>query len=623
MGILYPLHVSPEYGRYTGYHDSGRSLGAPVRIRSKLQDWFSPEEAGAVGDGVTDDTAAFRLLANEVNNIKCSSGKIYRVGEVDLDGRYVDATANVGFRPMAGSRYMFKLKGYDPRFFGGFTQDQSNAIAFQTTTAGYAAGASTIVVASVAGMEVGMVVFVEDSANVWFHTVITGINTGTNTISLRNPAAGAGFAGARVAAMYGTFVIEDATKWMMCHHNIVNSYGAILMRTTVEKVPGKDDIIHVSNKGTMIDVAVDNFRYFGICKMNETAGVKINDVKLWGGTSETIHYVGNNTAGPYAVADGATYLKRNVTVKIGDSPKTLGVDFEYTDLSGAEIRFLSGRYPPIGSDIYVTKFCEGIRGFIEDQRNTSVIHGGNNYNQVEALGLRIGIHCLNAELTDFANCISDSCSKVSVQLESCVETLRFSELFAGFAPANIRAFSTQKSQFHGLYTNRVPPSEMVNPALLDDNVYLYDSKIEISLPEWSGPDYQMAFGGTSTPILSGGEAFRLESTDALPAGNTKYLRVRGPFQTTVAPGETVTSEGTFLWFVARCSTSPGAGQSFTYQLYSNGAALGSPIAISGDGNYEASAYLVLAASLGVEIVVGVTASGGANASIHRATLLKR
>lgn len=71
-------------------------------------------------------------------------------------------------------------------------------------------------------------------------------------------------------------------------------------------------------------------------------------------------------------------------------------------------------------------------------------------------------------------------------------------------------------------------------------------------------------------------------------------------------------------FVAEVDTPPGAGQSFTYALYKNGAATGVTMTIAGGSTYQA--VMVPAAQLAVDgdsFAVQVTTSSGAAAANHR------
>lgn len=59
-------------------------------LQGKAREWLSPEDKGAVGDGVTDDSAAFTAAAADGRSIKLTPGRTY------LTGPFTLATANQG-----------------------------------------------------------------------------------------------------------------------------------------------------------------------------------------------------------------------------------------------------------------------------------------------------------------------------------------------------------------------------------------------------------------------------------------------------------------------------------------------------------------------------------------------
>jgi len=94
-----------------GFIQSG--VGAVARTaQDKLRDTTSPEDFGAVGDGVTDDSAAFVAALASHNVVECNGSKYYKLKNLTLTNNQTIDFNGARVTAAAGATYIVKLTNY-------------------------------------------------------------------------------------------------------------------------------------------------------------------------------------------------------------------------------------------------------------------------------------------------------------------------------------------------------------------------------------------------------------------------------------------------------------------------------------------------------------------------------
>ena len=146
----------------------------------------SPEEFGAVGDGTTDDTAAFLAALATKKRVVCDGSKTYAVDDLRVAGNeMLDLNGATLVPASSACRWIVRLNGFDRPYVGnGYINDNNYVTVKETTIASAAtAGDTTFTVADASDFEEGMLIACR-GANVGEFVMrqITGISSNTITV---------------------------------------------------------------------------------------------------------------------------------------------------------------------------------------------------------------------------------------------------------------------------------------------------------------------------------------------------------------------------------------------------------------------------------------------------------
>lgn len=94
-------------------------------LANRFADVVNVKDFGAVGDNVTDDSAAFNAAIAASRTIVVPSG-VYRIKDVNLSGGKTMIAYGAYFRDLPGATYMFKLTDYSSRLVGAYISNASN-----------------------------------------------------------------------------------------------------------------------------------------------------------------------------------------------------------------------------------------------------------------------------------------------------------------------------------------------------------------------------------------------------------------------------------------------------------------------------------------------------------------
>lgn len=154
-----PVGIPPLEERYwQKIGDFNAQLESYYNQFNALNAHTTPEAFGAVGDGVTDDTAAIQSAINSGNPVVFKEGKTYVAGKISIDSdAYIDLN---GAKLIGTSNIIFDCNGTE----SGTT----------TLAADYHAGDKFIKLNDTSNIKVGDLLFIHDDNNVFY------ISEGTN-----------------------------------------------------------------------------------------------------------------------------------------------------------------------------------------------------------------------------------------------------------------------------------------------------------------------------------------------------------------------------------------------------------------------------------------------------------
>lgn len=570
-----------------------------------LDDYILPGDP--VIAGFSDASAAFaRAKADGCQRILGTPGRIYYVKDVILDGCQFDGQGCV-LRDAPNAGWGLRLNGFAPSIRNLTWQDQGNYVSATELASPAVAGASSLNLVSTNGIQVGDVIFVEmDSGELRHQSFVTAIS-GT-AVTIRDGLVAAAAAGRKIEAMVSAIRVGSADHWMIEDVLVVNARGALLLMP--------EDGESVSSRGSLVRFRTDGFHYFGVVKAGNTSGIKAHDIKLWGGFVESISRIATGAQSVFAFQK-KVYILRDITVRVDGVKKDFGTAWIYE--SQTSIRFLNGHIPSMGAKVEIDHFRDGFFGFVEDQRDASIISGGNLYDAVEVLDAFAGVVCREAELTDFRSLISDSCQYTGLDLVGCSNTLVFSgDTFLGFSGCSLKLHGSIPKNFISLYTRRVPPSEQW-PVPADANIYIDPaSDLRVNAAGWTG-EFQTA--GEGKLSIVGGHHFDGRSIGSLAGGSNIYLCSNGATPSTADATYRAPRDGTLKSVRVDVDIAPGANQSYTYDVLAAGVSVGQ-VKIEGAARYWAVGALNTYVVRGTPILLRlVTSSGAAATARHQITAI--
>lgn len=564
-----------------------------------------PENYFVTGD--PDDTLSFQRALAANSKVFGTPGRIYQLANLEIDSRQFEGNGCV-IQPASGARWVIKLKGYQPAASGFVLQDSDEYRRATTLSSGALISATALVATSATGIEAGQVLLNEvDAAALWHLTEVSSV--AGSTVNIRDAIPSAASSGSSLVAMFGAIWVEDALWWKIDDVHVVNARGALLIK------PSSSGL---SNYGSLSRFSCDGIRYFGIVKQSNAAGVKLNDAKLWGGYVVTTNATGNGTAGPFTFStDVNAFLKRDLSVTVGGVTKTTPTHWTYA--TGKTISFTGGNEPANGAAIVMSHFRDGLRCFVDDQRSTSVISGGNHYSQLECLDGFVGVELRNVELTNFSGLIADTCSFAGVLVDSsCASSLSIDQAFIGYSRSSLKVYVSSFPIIGRLYTNRVGASDLVD-GTQDHNIEI-DATSELSLDasQWDGGDYQVS--GSGAINWRGGRHLNFYSTlgSSVAAGSTVYMNLGSHTVGVPTTAQLLAADTNLLELIVQSGAAPGAAQTYTYQWNINGADVGTAVTISGAAAFGNTLRLTTTAAKGDRVCIKLITSAGAAGAEHRA-----
>lgn len=460
-------------------------------VQSKLRESVSVKDFGAVGDGVTDDTAAFVAAFSASRLVHGSPDSTYLLDEVTLtNARQVFDGKGCVITPKAGSKYALRLTGYHRQICNVRPQDPNgNCVGATTLSSNAAAGATSILVADGSKAAVEDQVYIFNDNNRWNRSRVTNVS-GT-TITLSDGIDVDSTSGDKVYFTKGVIFIDEAGFPQL--HNIFaeNVWSGVYLW-------GSGASPNNCFKGLLSNVRIQNVVLAGISVAGNVHDFQWSNIEIWGGVSQTETFSGNGALTTFALEYPVWRdSDQDITVVVDSVTQTNPADYTHTD--EMTINFNT---PPSSStdNIVITRFRPAARGIVFDSRGVVGAFGADGMHNVYVLGVQTGIECRRSRLLA-TGVMVDSCQDEAIWIDDTDRSFFHGCSFL-FARTSIRVTGStggaENVRFSGLRTTFITAA---SDGLLGTEIAAavdIDSgaNITIDYPTWWGVDRGLTGAGT-------------------------------------------------------------------------------------------------------------------------------
>lgn len=326
---------------------------------------------GAVGDGVTDDSAAFIAALAAYDRVVAPPG-VYLVKNIVVSTHQVLDCQHAILKIASSANYGVKLTGYAPVFKNAVIKDESGGVVTQTTLSSGAAGTdTTISVTSATGFSVRQPVFIRLDDGAQHCTRVTAV-VGT-TITLKDALPSAAASGNAVITGSASVVVENECTWFRVSDlHFVNNYVCLLMRAGAGASAG-------SGKGIVENIRIGaDLVCAGIIHQADIYDVRVRDVQVWGGAS------GNDTgAGVIVDTRDAQYSLNSGSGYSAVQALTCNTGFQLQGVNGTSF-----------TDCFADT-CTGDGWLLDACDKIFINNGASTYNYY---GMRVKGSCLDVHI---------------------------------------------------------------------------------------------------------------------------------------------------------------------------------------------------------------------------------
>ncbi len=548
---------------YTGSGDASDILNWPALTSARLlthmggigagssaAGYANVDDYGAVGDGVTDDSAAFTSALAASNVVVGSPGKTYAIKEVSVGENKVLDLHGCFVVPVANALYAVRLTGYRPRLRGFRCSDNGNATRETTTSSSAASGATVLPVTSATGISAGIRLFVRLTNGNWHHSRVASV--AGNNITLDSELPSGCSSGATVYSSFGLINVNDAEWFAIEDTLITNGYVCIV----VENSSGSTD----TKRGAINGFYADSMRVGGVIIGRNAHNISGTDWQVWGGWTKTFNYTGDGSTTQYSFGPDFISLNRDVTITVDAVAQVLTTD--YTINSDTTINFNSP--PANNAAIVINHYASAAVALAIDQKTWSVEHSAFFFTRTLLLKCHHGLHCRDVTLADFRGVVTDT-----MQLTCCwLEDSDKNKLpyFNGWAPTCIKLTNATNTYAGDIYTDVTPSAQIYGGGTGVAFDIDADSEIWLAQGSWWGPSYAMT-------VATGAEVY-FKTRDALHGGTNSNIAASSTVYIGAVGHDAVESSGSFLapksgyayGYYYESVQAPGAGETFTYTL---------------------------------------------------------
>lgn len=537
------------------------------------------DEYGAVGDGVTDDTAAFNAAFAASSRVEGTKGKVYLVNDLVLNGATFVGNGCKLRAYDSSAKWVVRLTGFYPQLLDLNIDDPDEHVVTKSTiSSNVTAGDLTINVTDTTGVEAGMVcAFYMEVLDRWHVALVDTVSAGQITLindtahSIDASPDGNAISGNDIIFSWGMINVKSARYARL--EKIISPSTSVGIVSDHDTSSGDQ---YTNEKHLWNDLTFRSTAYIGAFIGRECHDCRYSNIILRGAKNKTDTFTGDGfTTGPYSPSYPVwQYKNLNVFVdgvkytRVASSPGAT----EYTVNTSSQVTF--GSAPAVNASIELRHSERTAAGWVIDSTGFDSIRGGNTWVACESLGFARAAVFRAVSLTRFTSCILDSCLE-NLYMKNCDKVL-FVNLVTSFAdvPLNVDDGCLNIS-FSGPTRIKQPTdlATLVKGSVPSDPIRLHtNSSMKASLDEITDDSLKKEwFEVDGTLIARGIEVVYVSTENAVPAGTTTYIGLHGEnasLGVDVIPQGSMYKKGVFLQGYA--GGSPGSGETFQYELLRGG-----------------------------------------------------
>lgn len=475
------------------------------RLYESDSDHVLPEAYGAVGDGSTDDTAAFQQALATGKIVRCLN-KTYAVKDLQITTNQTLQGEGTRLVPITGSKFCVELSGFNPAFKDMRVDDFEGNIVRKTYASSVAnIGATSISVNDPTGFEEGMIINIRLNNGTQWSSVISGVVG--NVVSFREQIWDQVSIYREVNACYALVKVGNSNTttlyWKTQNLLFVNCSSAIY-------------IANNSSRGTCENITIGDLRYNGINSIDEVNDNAFLNIRINGGHNVQQNFTGTGVKVVFDISI-AVNLLRDLSVYVDNVLQTEGVD--YTFNSATQIQFAVA--PADGALVRTVNFLDASVGFYVngDFNNTPYLGTIENLLVLDCdYGMRLrksAGQITDVVLDTVGNGVQIDNQGTGVPLVFCNALIGF-YTYRGIDCKN----NTANPSFVGsIYTKATPTSFLPPGATLGYMINVEaGSNLYIDRNGWVNKDAETQIVATGNVYYTGGNSVKtIDGSSALPS----------------------------------------------------------------------------------------------------------
>ena len=439
-------------GTFNGFLQNG--TGAIARnVLAKLTDGpVSPEDFGAMGNGVANDTGAFVAALAASKSVRCQAGKRYMVANLvigvnqtlDLNGAMLAAAT--------GANWIVKTNGFGSKVRNGQLDDAlNNTLVNTATTVAVMPGQTQLSVINGTNFLTGeLVVTTLQSGRPWVSKVVS---SNAISVTLLDPVPYSPTSAPISAGGLG-YVVGDQIV-------VLGGTG----------VPTVLQVTSIGTAGAITGVSILDPGHGGTPPTNPASvtggsgtGAQFNLVQAGvaiGGTVQTGQGLLVCDQAEWADHDNILITNAPVAVHVKNSLGAAGntAQNKFQGIKTTTVPLCS-LYLDVNASIQHFETCDffatpvtGAVGVYQEGRNSVLATGGHNFTNVNVLQGWDGWVLKGAQLSDYIACVSDTLAGTAFDIvNGSWGALRFSHCFAGDAANGVVVANSPQVFFNQLWT---------------------------------------------------------------------------------------------------------------------------------------------------------------------------
>lgn len=454
-----------------------------------------PEDFGAYGDGIHNDSKAVQLALNSGNCVLGSPEKTYLVSNITItDNQYLDGQGAT-FKPYSAGSPCITLKGYKPVIkncrFDDIASTGNTQIMVSSTVAVNVSSGLSLTLTDATSFQIGDICYLKlDTGR---HFVSSIKNKVGNVLTLAEAVPSLSTAGNIVYGGKGLLCVGDKD-------------GAYTSFFRVEDIHFENSsaCIYLKNcgKGIISNIRADTTR-FACITGQEVNDTDISKVQMWGSYTQTENFVGTGAQTAFVLNNSASLI-RDITVYVNGVLKSNPADYTLT-ADGFQVVF--GSAPVNGASITVynqVNCCIGL--YFDNSSGTTPFVG--NMSDIGILTADTAMKC-NQVGQIITNCVLDTCTNgLEVYGVGAAVPLSFTNTIISFINSvPVQTFVNANSSAGVVYFSARLQTTLTPAAYLPslsqtgyDIINNTNCSVFIDLNSWSSHDANTITGGGASQV---------------------------------------------------------------------------------------------------------------------------